>query len=66
MYQFDADVTPPVVDFCESPPAFLSSPSSSSLVPDVEWDEPVFHDNSRKALTVKQTHKVSPPEQLLG
>ena len=47
------DVEDPVVDFCESPPEFITSTSEV----DIEWDEPIFHDNSRSDLTITQTHQ---------
>ena len=47
------DVEDPVVDFCESPPEFITSTSDV----DIEWDEPIFHDNSRGELTITQTHR---------
>ena len=47
------DVEDPVVDFCESPPEFITSTSDV----DIEWDEPIFHDNSRGDLTITQTHQ---------
>ena len=37
------DVEPPVVDFCESPPEFITDTEDV----EIEWDEPIFHDNSR-------------------
>ena len=47
-----ADTQPPVIDYCESPPEFISHTNQLSL----EWDEPLFHDNSKKPLTVTQSH----------
>ena len=32
-----------MVDFCESPPNFISDTEDVVL----DWDEPMFHDNSR-------------------
>ena len=49
----NSDVEDPVVDFCESPPEFITSTSDV----DIEWDEPIFHDNSRGDLTITQTHQ---------
>lgn len=46
------DVEDPVVDFCESPPEFITSTADV----EIEWDEPIFHDNSRGDLTITQTH----------
>ena len=45
-----ADVEPPVVDFCESPPIFLVQNSDDLAREEamVEWDPPIFHDNSLK------------------
>lgn len=40
------------MDFCESPPEFITSTDDV----DIEWDEPIFHDNSRDELTIIQTH----------
>jgi len=37
------DVEPPVVDYCESPPEFITDTEDVEIV----WDEPIFHDNSR-------------------
>lgn len=42
-----------MVDFCESPPEFITSTSDV----DIEWDEPIFHDNSRGELKITQTHR---------
>ena len=47
------DTQPPVIDFCESPPDFITITENV----DIEWDEPLFHDNSREPLTIKQSHK---------
>ena len=47
-----SDTQPPVIDYCESPPEFISHTNQLSL----EWDEPLFHDNSKKPLTVTQSH----------
>ena len=41
-----------MIDYCESPPEFISHTNQLSL----EWDEPLFHDNSKKPLTVRQSH----------
>ena len=45
-----SDVEPPVVDFCESPPIFLvqNSDDLAREKAEVEWDPPIFHDNSLK------------------
>ena len=48
------DLEPPVVDFCQSPPVFVLNPGQT-LATDVEWDEPVFHDNSLTPLNVSRT-----------
>ena len=40
------------MDFCESPPEFITSTEDV----DIEWDEPIFHDNSRDELTIIQSH----------
>ena len=39
---------PPVVDFCESPPIFLvkNEADLARNKAQVEWDPPIFHDNS--------------------
>ena len=50
---FISDTQPPVIDFCESPPDFITATDDV----DIEWDEPLFHDNSREPLTITQTHK---------
>ena len=44
------DIEPPVVDFCESPPIFLvqNSDDLANEEAEVEWDPPIFHDNSLK------------------
>ena len=42
-----------MIDFCESPPDFITATDDV----DIEWDEPLFHDNSREPLTITQTHK---------
>ena len=47
-----SDTQPPVVDFCESPPEFITDTEDV----DIEWDEPIFHDNSRETLSISQTH----------
>jgi hypothetical protein len=41
-----------VVDICESPPEFITPTEEV----EVEWDEPLFHDNSREELLISQTH----------
>jgi hypothetical protein len=49
------DKEPPVVDFCQSPPIFLvDSPDDleRGYVTDIEWSEPIFHDNSLEDVTV--------------
>ena len=45
---FFVDVEPPVVDFCESPPIFLvkNEADLARNKAQVEWDPPIFHDNS--------------------
>ena len=45
---FFVDVEPPVVDFCESPPIFLvkNERDLARNKAQVEWDPPIFHDNS--------------------
>ena len=48
-----SDTEKPVIDFCESPPEFITNTDDV----DIEWDEPLFHDNSREPLTIVQTHK---------
>lgn len=43
------DREPPVIDFCQSPPIFLVDSSddiSRGFITDIEWSEPIFHDNS--------------------
>ena len=42
-YSFILDKEPPMVDFCESPPPFITDNEDVNL----DWDEPMFHDNSR-------------------
>ena len=42
-----------MIDFCESPPDFITATEDV----DIEWDEPLFHDNSREPLTITQTHQ---------
>ena len=42
-----------MIDFCESPPDFITITDDV----DIEWDEPLFHDNSREPLTIQQSHK---------
>ena len=37
------DVEPPVVDYCESPPEFITDTEDV----EIDWDKPIFHDNSR-------------------
>ena len=46
-----SDVQPPTIDFCRSPPIFLADPGGGAIsaAHDIEWDEPIFHDNDRKA-----------------
>lgn len=39
------------MDFCESPPEFITNTADV----DIEWDEPIFHDNSKDELDIKQT-----------
>ncbi len=47
----------PVVDFCASPPPFLIN-GDSDVATDVEWDEPIFHDNDpSKELNITSTRK---------
>jgi hypothetical protein len=46
------DLEPPVVDLCESPPEFITSTAEVT----VDWDEPLFHDNSREELLITQSH----------
>jgi CUB/sushi domain-containing protein len=41
-----------VVDLCESPPEFIT-PTDDVMV---DWDEPLFHDNSREPLSINQSH----------
>ncbi len=47
------------MEFCQSPPIFLvnSASASASAATDVEWDEPVFSDNSGDKLRVSRTHE---------
>ena len=47
------DVEPPTVDQCESPPTFLLRERDVS----VQWDEPIFSDNSGKVATVRRSHQ---------
>ena len=42
-FVFFSDVEPPVVDYCESPPEFITDTEDV----EIDWDEPIFHDNSR-------------------
>ena len=48
LFYFFVDVEPPVVDFCESPPIFLvkNERDLARNKAQVEWDPPIFHDNS--------------------
>ena len=46
------DVEPPVVDYCESPPEFITD--SEDVV--IEWDQPIFHDNSRSGWIYTSIH----------
>ena len=39
-----------MIDFCESPPEFITD----TVEVDIEWDEPIFHDNSRTELIISQ------------
>lgn len=48
------DTQAPTVDFCRSPPPFLAQPGVG-YADDIEWDEPIFHDNSLRPLRVNQT-----------
>ncbi|TRY75103.1 hypothetical protein TCAL_09357 [Tigriopus californicus] len=48
------DTQAPTVDFCRSPPPFLTQPGLGHA-DDIEWDEPIFHDNSLGPLRVNQT-----------
>ena len=50
--RFCSDTQPPVIDFCESPPEFITL--SNDL--DIEWDEPLFHDNSKLSPSITQSH----------
>ena len=52
---FLSDIEPPVTDFCQSPPIFLvDSPQDLELgyITDIEWSEPIFHDNSLDELSI--------------
>ena len=40
-----------MIDFCESPPDFITNTEEV----DIDWDEPLFHDNSRAPLTITQS-----------
>ena len=51
-FLLSSDIEDPVVDFCESPPEFITSTADV----DIEWDEPVFHDNSKEEVIISQTH----------
>ena len=42
-----------MIDYCESPPEFITDTDDV----DIEWDEPIFHDNSRENPTIVQSHK---------
>ena len=44
----------PTIDTCISPPAFLTSKLSTTVV----WDEPTFHDNSGRISNITSTHTV--------
>lgn len=46
------DRQPPTVDQCESPPTFLLRGDAL-----IEWDEPVFSDNSGVAPLVERSHQ---------
>ncbi len=52
------DSSPPTVEFCQSPPVFLIGSPTSKLATDVEWDEPVFSDNSKGKIRVQASHEV--------
>ena len=41
-----------MVDLCESPPEFITPTDDVTI----DWDEPLFHDNSREELTIRQSH----------
>jgi hypothetical protein len=50
-----SDTEPPVVDFCQSPPIFLVDAPEDlerGFITDIEWSEPIFHDNSLDELSV--------------
>jgi hypothetical protein len=47
-YFSSADTEAPRVDWCESPPTFLSGEEEV----DVYWEEPIFSDNSRLPVKV--------------
>lgn len=48
------DEEPPRVDWCDSPPIFLSHDEDV----DVYWEEPIFSDNSGKEVQVRQMTKL--------
>eukprot|EP00095_Tigriopus_kingsejongensis_P000543 maker-scaffold212_size255419-snap-gene-0.10 protein:Tk00543 transcript:maker-scaffold212_size255419-snap-gene-0.10-mRNA-1 annotation:"hypothetical protein BRAFLDRAFT_103549" len=48
------DTQAPIVDFCRSPPPFLAQPGLGHA-DDIEWDEPIFHDNSLSLIVVTQS-----------
>lgn len=50
------DLEPPIVDFCQSPPVFLIN-NDEDVASEVEWDEPIFHDNSLEPLKISKSHE---------
>ena len=44
-----------MVDFCQSPPPFLAD-TGATRVRGLEWDEPIFHDNSNGKVRVTKSH----------
>ena len=52
---FIIDTTPPTIDWCNSPPTFLSTENEV----DVYWEEPLFSDNSGKDVRVSELTSLS-------
>ena len=49
------DSEAPIIDFCQSPPVFLTN-NGENVAGNVEWDEPIFHDNSKDPIKINKTH----------
>lgn len=57
MLYFDTDKQPPRVDKCTSPDPFIKSHHRGGPLI-VEWEEPLFSDNSQEPVEIRATHKV--------